>query len=150
MHVFIETSRPPPLVACCHHRNTEFTKRTFGSRRLPLQSLLLFPLVLFLFLFPHTTCLRPLRLEPLLPPVLRGQSALAPGLEEDVVGVDRVLVVQEGERGVGLLLQPQENLQLRLTGRWMDKKKQERKTRGGGNEMSKLCEEDNVNIKEKP
>ena len=56
--------------------------------------------------------LGPLGLQPLLPTVFLSQSGLAPRLEEEVVGVDGVIVGQERERLVGRLLQPQQHLQL--------------------------------------
>lgn len=85
----------------------ESTERTFSSRRRPLLSRL--P-----FLFFPPPGLHPLRLLPLLPSVLRGQSGLAPRLEEDVVGVDRVVIRKKREGRVRLLFQPQENFQLEI------------------------------------
>lgn len=71
--------------------------------------------------------LGPLGLQSLLPTVLLSQSGLAPRLEEEVVGVDGVIVGEEGERLVRCLLQPQQHLQLLVFFTEVEKGKEEKK-----------------------
>ena len=101
-------------------RQNQSTERTFSSssrsRRRRRRRRTLLSLLPLLF-FPPPPGLRPLRLLALLPRVLRGQSGLAPRLEEDVVVVDRVFIRKKREGRVRLLLQPQQNFQLTVATR---------------------------------
>lgn len=120
-------------------RQNQSTERTFSSssrrRRRTLLSLL--PLLFF----PPPPGLRPLRLLALLPRVLRGQSGLAPRLEEDVVVVDRVFIRKKREGRVRLLLQPQQNFQLTVATR------PSAIGGGGGGRMSTLTSVPNVRLR---